>query len=86
VAGVPSVTGIQRRAEAGYLFGIFVSDTDVRLFFEHGAMLPDPEGLLRGESLKQGRYVDVPSIEALNVAALTDLMRESVALRTPVAR
>ena len=75
-----------RHPEAGYLFGIFLSDSDVKLFFEHGAMLPDPAGLLRGDSLKQGRYVDVTSIEALDVAALTYLMRESVALRTATAR
>jgi hypothetical protein len=49
-------------------------------------MLPDPVGLLTGESLKQGRYVEVPSIEALDVAALTQLMRESVALRTVGAK
>ena len=71
-----------RHPRAGYLFGIFLSDSDVKLFFEHGGMLPDPAGLLRGDSLKQGRYVDVPSIEALNVAALKDLMREAVALRS----
>lgn len=73
-----------RHQRAGYLFGIFLSDSDVKLFFEHGGMLPDPAGLLRGDSLKQGRYVDVPSIEALNLEALKDLMREAVALRSPV--
>ena len=73
-----------RHPRAGYLFGIFLSDSDVRLFFEHGAMLPDPSGLLRGDSLKQGRYVDVPSIDAIDVDALQDLMREAVALRSAV--
>ena len=75
-----------RHPEAGYLFGIFLSDTGVKLFFEHGGMLPDPTGLMRGDALKQGRYVDVQSIDALQVAALTDLMRESVALRSVGAR
>jgi hypothetical protein len=49
-------------------------------------MLPDPAGLLSGDSLKQGRYVEVPSLEALDVDALTQLMRESIALRTVGAR
>jgi hypothetical protein len=71
---------------AGYLFGIFLSDTGVKLFFEHGGMLPDPAGMLSGDSLKQGRYVEVPSIEALDVGALTQLMLESVALRTVGAK
>jgi len=75
-----------RHPQAGYLFGIFLSDTDVKLFFEHGGMLPDPAGLLSGDLLKQGRYVEVSSIEALDVEALTQLMRESVALRTVGAR
>jgi len=73
-----------RHPRAGYLFGIFLSDSDVKLFFEQGAMLPDPDGLLRGDSLKQGRYVDVSSIETLNVEAVQDLMREAVALRSAV--
>jgi hypothetical protein len=75
-----------RHPQAGYLFGIFLSDTDVRLFFEHGGMLPDPAGLLSGPSLKQGRYFELPSIEALDVDALTQLMLESVALRTVGSR
>jgi hypothetical protein len=74
-----------RHPRAGYIFGIVLSDTGVKLFFEHGGMLPNPAELLRGDSLKQGRYVDVPSIEALDVDALKDLMRESVALRAAVA-
>ena len=74
-----------RHPRAGYLFGIFLSDTDVKLFFEHGGMLPDPLGLLHGDSLKQGRYVDVPSIQALHVEALQELMREAVALRSAKA-
>jgi hypothetical protein len=69
---------------AGYIFGIFLSDTGVKLFFEHGGMLPDPACMLSGDSLKQGRYLDVPSIEAIDVEALKDLMRESVALRSTV--
>jgi hypothetical protein len=73
-----------RHPRAGYLFGIFLSDRDVKLFFEHGGMLPDPAGLMRGDSLKQGRYVDVPSFDSIDVDALQDLMREAVALRSAV--
>jgi hypothetical protein len=74
-----------RHPRAGYLFGIFLSDNDVKLFFEHGGMLPDPTGLLRGGGNMRGRYASVPSIETLDVAALQDLMHEAVSLCTEKA-
>lgn len=44
-------------AEGGYVFGIFPFDDRVQLLFEHGARLPDPDGLLAGADRKQIRYV-----------------------------
>lgn len=45
-----------RHPEAGYLCGIFPSDDEVRLLFEHGVLLPDPDGLLEGDGT-QTRHV-----------------------------
>ena len=36
-----------RHPEAGYVCGIFPHDDGVDLLFEHGASLPDPDGILR---------------------------------------
>ncbi|NKX52587.1 DUF1801 domain-containing protein, partial [Arthrobacter deserti] len=35
--------------DAGYLCGIFPRPEGLQLLFEHGAALPDPEGMLRGD-------------------------------------
>ncbi|HLL45127.1 MAG TPA: DUF1801 domain-containing protein [Longimicrobiaceae bacterium] len=43
-------------AQCGYFCGLFPDREEVRLGFEHGASLPDPEGLLTGSG-KRVRYV-----------------------------
>ena len=50
-----------RHPAAGYVGGIFLYPDMVKLGFEHGAMLPDPEGRLQpGPSAgKQVRYLEV---------------------------
>jgi hypothetical protein len=47
-----------RHPEAGFFAAIFPRADDVKLGFEHGADLPDPDGLLTGEG-KRVRYVVV---------------------------
>jgi DNA transformation protein len=76
-----------RHAEAGYVCGVFPSAEGVRLIFEHGAKLADPDGLLEGASrMKQVRYVTLRSAADIKVRALTRLVRAAVAhglLRRP---
>ena len=66
-----------RDAQSGYFCGIFPQPECVRLLFEHGAALPDPEGLFTGGrtqvrwiDLHPGRAVPRDGIERLIHAAL----------------
>ncbi|HEX2202656.1 MAG TPA: DUF1801 domain-containing protein, partial [Longimicrobium sp.] len=45
-----------RDAQAGYVCGVFPQPGAVRLLFEHGHALPDPDGLLEGDG-RQVRWV-----------------------------
>jgi hypothetical protein len=48
-----------RHPEAGYVCGIFPQpDGELRLLFERGAALPDPDGVLEGSGT-QTRYLRV---------------------------
>lgn len=38
-----------RHPEAGYVCGIFAREDGIELLFEHGASLPDPDRILRGD-------------------------------------
>jgi hypothetical protein len=67
---------------AGYVCGIFPSATEVRLGFEHGHMLPDPDGLLTGEG-SQVRYVVLPTGSTIPGEAIADLIADAVDLRAP---
>jgi hypothetical protein len=54
-----------RHPEAGYLCAIYPRSEWVVLHFEHGAALPDPEGVLLGDG-SQTRFIRIhePSTEA----------------------
>ena len=45
-------------AQSGYFCGIFPRPPAVRLLFEHGAALPDPDHLLTGDT-RQVRWIDL---------------------------
>mgnify|MGYP001581345012 FL=1 len=69
-----------RHAKAGYVCGVFPSAVGVRLIFEHGAKLADPDGLIKGAGrVKQVRYVTIRSPADIKVRALTRLVRAAVA-------
>ncbi len=69
-----------RHAEAGYICGVFPAAECVRLIFEHGAALDDPDGLLEGRGrVRQVRYVTVRRPADVKVRALTRLVRAAVA-------
>lgn len=45
-----------RDPQAGYFCGLFPQKDHIRLYFEHGVALPDPLGILEGET-RQTRYL-----------------------------
>ena len=53
-----------RHPEAGYVCAIYPRSEWIVLLFEHGASMPDPDGILLGDG-KQTRFVRVtePSVE-----------------------
>ena len=57
-----------RHPEAGYVCGVFPRSEWVVLLFEHGASMPDPEGVLLGEGI-QTRFIriDAPSEETASL-------------------
>jgi hypothetical protein len=55
-------------------FGFIAPMSDhIRLGFEHGATLPDPEGLLYGDG-RQVRYIPLYSLNDLQVEPIKDLI------------
>lgn len=63
--------------EAGYVAGIFPGDESVRLGFEHGVELPDPENLLEGDG-SQVRYVVLDEWAEQLREPTTDLLQAAV--------
>lgn len=53
----------------------------VRLYFQRGKDLPDPEKLLQGKSMT--RFVDVESVSTLTLPAVAALISEAIS-RTPI--
>jgi hypothetical protein len=69
-----------RHPEAGYICAIYPRESEVRLLFEHGTLLDDPEGLLEGEGT-QTRYVTVRAVEDRLAETVGHLVRDAVAQR-----
>jgi len=63
--------------DAGYVAGIFPGDDAVRLGFEHGVDLPDPEGLLEGDG-SQIRYVVLEEWDPALREPILDLLGAAV--------
>ncbi len=59
---------------AGYICAIFPQKNDVRLGFERGVRLPDPNGLLEGEG-RQVRYVNIADSDGIQTAGLQQLLK-----------
>lgn len=70
-----------RHPKAGYVCGIFPLETSVRLLFEHGRLLSDPNGVFTGGG-KQTRYLDIGDREAIPVEGVRLLLLEAVALQS----
>ena len=66
-----------RDPQSGYFCGLFPQRDHVKLGFEHGAELPDPDGLFEGGG-KQVRYVIVRTVSDLRRPALARLLQAAV--------
>jgi hypothetical protein len=69
-----------RHPEAGYVCGIFPRDGHVELLFEHGAALPDPDGILCGEGA-QTRVIPVAAPDATLRGRIRAYVQQAVAQR-----
>ena len=69
-----------RHPDAGYVCAIYPRADGVRLLFEHGRDLRDPDGLLEGDGA-QTRYVPVAAEDEALAPLLADLVRRAVAER-----
>lgn len=70
-----------RHPESGYFCGIFPQKNSVKLGFEYGVLLPDPDGLLKGDG-KQVRYLVFKEAKEIRVSAIKKLIR--AAIRLPI--
>lgn len=68
-----------RDPQAGYVFGLFPQQDHLRLFFERGGELDDPDGLfLPAGDLRQGRYVEIRTVGAVKRPALREMIHRAV--------
>lgn len=70
-----------RHARAGHVCAVFPYADRVALYFEHGRLLEDPDGLLHGDGLKKGRFLRLYPHEPLPETAIVLLIAEAIALR-----
>ena len=74
----PSWHGIgYRHPESGYFCAIFPQMDYVKLGFEFGVLLPDPEGLLEGNG-KQVRYVNIRQLADIRAEAIQVLIQAAL--------
>ena len=66
-----------RHPQAGYVAGIFLFEDSVSVIFEHGHLLPDPTGILQGQT-KQTRHVPLAPGDELPRDALAALLLAAV--------
>lgn len=69
-----------RHPEFGYFCGIFPQENSVRLLFEYGALIPDPNCLLKGNG-KQTRYVEVRRQRDIRVRPIKRLIGSALLFR-----
>lgn len=68
-----------RDPQAGYVFGLFPHEDHVRLFFERGGELDDPDGVFApADGLKQGRYVELRTVLDAKMPALRRMIIRAV--------
>jgi len=80
--GYPGWHAIGHRHPAvGYFCGIFPAKDKVKLYFEHGFQLPDPDGLLLGGPKMQVRYLEFVSEKEINAGALSRFLVDAIVMK-----
>jgi|SRR5688572_8913684 hypothetical protein len=69
-----------RHADAGHVCSVFPQADRVALYFEHGRLLSQGEGLLIGDGLKKGRYLRLRPGDDIPVDPIGILLSEAIAL------
>ncbi|MFD2647604.1 DUF1801 domain-containing protein [Devosia albogilva] len=69
-----------RHSRAGHVCGVFPSADGVALYFEHGRLLHDPDGLLEGKDLKRGRMLRLRPDAEVPVGPIGAFLAEAIAL------
>jgi hypothetical protein len=69
-----------RHPEAGYVCAIYPRSEWVVLLFEHGASLPDPEGVLQGDGT-QTRFLRIAAADAATASLIGRYVQQAVAQR-----
>lgn len=89
VGGMPGLTGKVmpgwrsvnfRHAKAGHVCAVFPHEDRVSIYFEHGRVLSDPEGVLMGDELKKGRFLRLYPGKESPEATIYVLVSEAIAL------
>jgi hypothetical protein len=70
-----------RHAVAGHVCAVFPHADRVSIYFEHGRLLEDPDGLLLGDGLKKGRFLRLHPGDPIPESAIALLVAEAIALR-----
>lgn len=69
-----------RHGAAGHVCSVFPQADRVSLYFEHGRLLENGEGLLAGDGLKKGRYLRLVPGDDIPVDRIGILLSEAIAL------
>lgn len=68
-----------RHPESGYFCAIFPQKDSVKLGFEFGVLLPDPDGLLEGTG-RQVRYVNIQDSKDIRAGGIRKLLLAAISL------
>ena len=69
-----------RHPDLGYFCGVFPQEKSVRLLFEYGDLIPDPDCLLKGSGI-QTRYVEVRRQRDIRVRPIRRLIGNALQFR-----
>jgi hypothetical protein len=82
-AGYPGWHAIGYRHPAvGYFCGIFPAKDRVKLYFEYGSSLPDPDRLLLGgPKMRQGRYLEFAHVKDVSESVLSRFLIDATVMK-----
>lgn len=69
-----------RHERAGHICAVFPYEDRVAVYFEHGRLLDDPDGLLTGADLRKGRVLRLNIGDPVPEAAIMLFVAEAIAL------